>query len=213
VKVITLPDAYSGKIVTAEQMREFDRRAEEEFGVPSIVLMENAGCHVAQAVRALLGDVTGRRVTVIAGRGNNGGDGFVAARLLHEAGADVSVFLLADPADVSGDAKINLDLLLGAKVPVESAQSMSKIESALVHSEAVVDAIFGTGLRGDITGLASDVINAINTCSGPVVAVDIPSGLDADTGRILGVCVRADCTVTFALPKIGLMTYPGASGS
>lgn len=210
MKVITLPDAYSGKIVTAEQMREFDRRAQEEFGVPSITLMENAGRGVAEAVRALLDSLTGRRVTVIAGRGNNGGDGSVAARLLHDSRAEVSVFLLADPADVSGDAKTNLDLLLRAKVPLKPIQSASEIESALLDSEVVVDAIFGTGLRGDITGLASDVIDAINTCGRPVVAVDIPSGLDADTGRIWGVCVRADCTVTFALPKTGLMTYPGA---
>lgn len=205
-----MPQPYSGKIVTAEQMREFDRRAQDDFGVPSLTLMENAGRSVAEAARSMLDGAIGRRVAVIAGRGNNGGDGFVAARLLHDARAKVTVFLLADPADVSGDAKTNLDILLKAKIPLKPIQTASVHESALRDSEIVVDAIFGTGLRGEVTGLASDVIRAINACGRPVVAVDLPSGLDADTGRIWGVCVRADCTVTFALPKIGMMIYPGA---
>ena len=212
-----MPDTYgavplpAGKVATAEQMRELDRRAAEDFGVPSIVLMENAGRHVFEAVRELLGSVAGRRVTVAAGRGNNGGDGFVAARHLRDAGADVSVLLLADPADVKGDAKANLDILLKTGLPVNSIQSASEIESVLIHSHAIIDAIFGTGLRGEVEGLPADVIRAVNASRRPVVAADVPSGLDADTGRIWGVCVSADCTVTFALPKIGLLTYPGAA--
>jgi ADP-dependent NAD(P)H-hydrate dehydratase / NAD(P)H-hydrate epimerase len=202
---------YTGKVATAEQMREFDRRAAEEFGVPSIVLMENAGRHVAKTVMDAYGPVTGRRITVVAGRGNNGGDGFVAARHLRDAGADVEVLLLADPSDVKGDAKINLDILLKSKQPVGSNPSLSEMESILVHSHVIIDAIFGTGLRDEIKGPAADAIHAMNASARPVVAVDLPSGLDADTGKVWGVCVKADFTVTFALPKIGLYTYPGAA--
>lgn len=199
------------KVATAEQMREFDRRASEEFGVPSIVLMENAGRSVFEAVRDALGDLADMRVTIVAGRGNNGGDGFVVARHLREAGTRVSVFLLGSPEEVKGDARTNLDMLLESGVAVTSVKSSDDITVALSDGHAVVDAVFGTGLRGEVTGLPADVIRAINAAGKPVVAVDIPSGMDADTGEILGVCVDADCTVTFALPKIGLLTYPGAA--
>ena len=206
----TIP-LYARKAATAEQMRDFDRRAEQEFGVPSSVLMENAGRHVSEAIRDMLGSVRGKRIAIVAGAGNNGGDGFVAARHLHDAGAEAAIFLLGDPASVKGDAKINLDILLKTGFTVKSVQSASELEAPLAHSDAVVDAIFGTGLRGEVRGLAAEVIQAINASGRPVVAVDVPSGLDADTGQILGVCVNADRTVTFALPKIGLLAYPGAS--
>lgn len=198
------------KVATAEQMREFDRRASEEFGVPSIVLMENAGRSVFEVVRDRLGDLSGKHVTIVVGRGNNGGDGFVVARHLREAGARVSIFLLGKPEDIRGDAKANLDILLESGVEVPSITSSDEITAALADSHAVVDALFGTGLRGEVTGLPADVIRGVNAAGKPTVAVDIPSGMDADTGEILGVCVDADCTVTFALPKIGLLTYPGA---
>ena len=198
------------KVATSEQMRGFDRRASDEFGVPSLVLMENAGRGVFEAVRDILGDLVGKRVTVVAGRGNNGGDGFVVARHLRDAGARVSVFLLGKPEDVRGEAKANLDILLESGVQVPSITSADEITVSLSNSHAIVDAVFGTGLHGEVTGLAADVVQAINSARKTIIAVDIPSGMDADTGEILGVCVKADCTVTFALPKIGLLTYPGA---
>lgn len=198
------------RIATGQQMREFDRRAVEEFGVPSIVLMENAGRHVADVVRTLLTTLTGKRVCIVSGKGNNGGDGFVAARHLRDNGAQVSVLLLGDPADVKGDARVNLDILLKSGGQVESLTTAARLSSVLARSHAVVDAIFGTGLRGEVTGLPAEIIETINESGVPVVAVDLPSGLDADSGRIWGVCVRANQTVTFALPKIGLLSYPGA---
>lgn len=202
---------YSGKVATADQMRRFDTAAIEEYGVPGVILMENAGRHVFEAVRDLLGTVSGRMVTVVSGRGNNGGDGFVAARHLREAGALVRVFLIGDPGDVKGDAKVNLDALMSGGQVVESVKSAADMKPALAGCNVVLDAIFGTGLKGDIEGLAADAIMEINGCGRPVVAVDMPSGLDADTGRVLGVCVEADFTVTFALPKLGHFMYPGAS--
>lgn len=202
---VTLP---AGKVVTARQMGDFDHRAVEEFGVPSLDLMENAGRHVFEVANSMLRG-QGKAV-VVAGRGNNGGDGLVAARLLHETGVDVSVFLLSDPSNIRGDAKVNLDRLLKF-VPVRSIDSVSELDTPLKEAQLIIDAIFGTGLKGEVTGLAADAIRAVNSSGKPVVAVDLPSGLDADTGRIWGVCVKADCTITFALPKIGLLTYPGAA--
>ncbi|MHB1001235.1 MAG: NAD(P)H-hydrate dehydratase [Armatimonadota bacterium] len=204
-----IPD-YAVKLSTAAQMREFDRRAIEEYGIPGIVLMENAGRHVYQVVYDILVPLAGQHVTVIAGKGNNGGDGFVAARHLRDAGACIDLFLIGDPSSVKGDARINLDILLKTGMKVNTLNSISDLDISLERSHAVIDAIFGTGLKGDVTGLAADVIDAVNSCGKPVIAVDIPSGLDADTGRIWGTCVEADYTVTFALPKIGLFTYPGA---
>jgi len=189
-------------------MREFDRRAVEEFGVPSIVLMENAGKHVFKAACHLLGDVNGQRVSIVAGRGNNGGDGFVAARLLKEAGALVTVFLIGNTSEVKGDAAVNLDILLTTGMEITPITPSTQLTGLFANSHLIIDAIFGTGLKGDITGLPAQVIENINSANCPVISVDIPSGLDADTGEILGVCVKANCTVTFALPKIGLVLRP-----
>ncbi len=199
---------YIGKVATSAQMRKFDRRAVEEFGIPSLTLMENAGRRVAETAASEFGPLTGKRVTILAGRGNNGGDGFVVARYLKDSGAKIRVFLLAAKDDVKGDARVNLDKL---DLPVEANPAMNEIRAALVDSDLVIDAILGTGIRDDVRGLAADVIEAMNNSVCKVLAVDLPSGLDTDNGRICGVCVRADCTVTFALPKIGLYTYPGAS--
>ncbi|HEY3298030.1 MAG TPA: NAD(P)H-hydrate dehydratase [Armatimonadota bacterium] len=198
------------KISTSDQMREFDSRAVEEFGVPSIVLMENAGRLTSDVACRLLGTPLGKRICVLAGKGNNGGDGFVAARHLRDAGAQVSVFLVGHHSGVKGDARINLDSLLKTGLEVTPANSLSDVKCSLAESDLIIDAIFGTGLTGDVKGFPAELIKAVNSSSCPVLAVDIPSGLDADTGKILGVCVEADCTVTFALPKVGLLTYPGA---
>lgn len=201
---------HTVKVSTAEQMREFDRLAVEEFGIPSIVLMENAGRHVADAVRTLLCDSTGR-VAIIAGKGNNGGDSFVAARHLRDEGVRVSVLLLCNPADVKGDARINLDILLRTGTSITPVKSPDDLRLHFLESDLLVDAIFGTGLRGDITGLTAEVIELMNSSHRPIVSVDLPSGLDADTGKVWGTCIDASQTVTFALPKLGLVTYPGAS--
>lgn len=198
------------RIVTAEQMRELDRRATEEFGVPSIILMENAGLRTFDAAYRMLSEVDGYRVTIVAGRGNNGGDGFVVARHMRQVGADVRVLLVGKAEDIKGDAKVNLEIAARSGIPIEEVTDIDRVRTALAHSDLVVDALFGTGIRGEITGLPGEIIDAINECERPVLAVDLPSGLDADTGEICGRCVRADETVTFGLPKIGLAIYPGA---
>ena len=198
------------KLVTAGQMRELDRRATEQYGIPSILLMENAGLRTFDIACEMIGDASGKRVVVIAGKGNNGGDGFCIARHLANAGADVQCFLAGKIEEVRGDARINLDTALKMNISVEEISNTEPIGMPLLHANLVIDALLGTGIKGEVTGLAADIIDAINACGKPVLSVDVPSGLISDTGQIAGKCVRAARTVTYALPKIGLLTYPGA---
>jgi NAD(P)H-hydrate epimerase len=172
--------------------------------------MENAGLRTFDVVFGMLEELGGSKVLVICGRGNNGGDGFVVARHLHQAGVEVLVLLIGKTDDVKGDALVNLQIALKSGIPVEEVSDIEQAEDALRECDLVVDAIFGTGIRGEITGLPGEIIDAVNDSGLPVVAVDLPSGLDADTGRIGGRCIDAVATVTFGLPKIGLATYPGA---
>lgn len=198
------------KVASAAQMREMDRRTIEDFGVPSVVLMENAALRVVEEIVRRWAPLGGKRVAVVCGKGNNGGDGLAIARhLVTRFGANVTVWLAADPEGLTGDAKINCDMA------VKFGLSVRRVEAGpgppLNQSDLVVDALLGTGLKGAVTGLAADLINGMNDCGRPVVAVDLPSGLDVDTGRVDGPCVRATLTVTFALPKFGLLVFPGAS--
>ncbi len=189
---------------TAEQMREIDRRAVAEYGIPSLLLMENAGRAVAQRALSLLEAGRGP-VVVLCGKGNNGGDGFVAARHLWNRGLPVRCFLAGAREEVRGDARVMLDLLGPLGLPVEPFGE----DTALPGAALVVDALLGTGFRGTPLGAIGAAIRAANASGAPVLAVDVPSGLDADTGRPAEPCVRAAETVTFGLPKLGLIQYPG----
>ncbi|MGC8862144.1 MAG: NAD(P)H-hydrate dehydratase [Armatimonadota bacterium] len=205
-------------LVTAEQMRELDRLATEKYGIPSLLLMENAGRAVADTAAEMLGDVRGKHVVVVCGPGNNGGDGFVAARHLHNAGADVRLAYFGDRSKARGDALVNLEIAEKMGLAIDMSGSIRRLRTSLERAELVIDALLGTGIKGELRGDLGEVIGCINLNTGaPVLAVDIPSGVDADTGRTWGPSSRAaqeavdaDCTVTFGLPKIGLVTYPGA---
>lgn len=203
------------KVVTAEEMASLDRLASSEYGVPSLLLMENAGLRVVEVIRQHFGGrLAGRRVIIFAGRGNNGGDGLVVGRHLLNQGAEVKVFLLARPEEVRGDAAINLGIYqkMGGKLyPLHEEKDLQRVDIALLYAEMVVDAIYGTGFKGAALGLAGEVIKMLGDTGVPVVAVDLPSGLEANTGRVHGPCVRATYTVTFALPKLGHYLYPGAA--
>jgi NAD(P)H-hydrate epimerase len=201
------------RIVTAEAMRRLDRKTIEEAGIPGMVLMENAGRGAAGEILRSYPLIAGGKVAVVAGKGNNGGDGMVIARYLINRGCAVTVLLLASPEGVAGDARANLDILLRMKADIREVSRPDAWRTARTELPAcglIVDAIFGTGLASDVSDPAREVINDINAAGVPVVSVDLPSGLHADTGRVLGACVKADLTVTFALPKAGLFMYPGA---
>jgi NAD(P)H-hydrate epimerase len=182
-------------------MRSIDGRAVAEFGMPSLLLMENAGRAVAQrAWERLEGRGT---VRVLCGKGNNGGDGFVAARHLHNRGLDVACYLAGASADLRGDARANLDLALRLGIPVRE-----EVPDRL-DGDLILDALLGTGFRGEPRGAIAELIRRANDCGLPLLAVDVPSGLDADTGQAPGEVVRARETVTFGLPKLGLLSHPG----
>ena len=200
------------KIVSAAQMRAIDRRAIEEMGVPGLILMENAGINVVRAIQERHGGkVAGLRVNVFAGKGNNGGDGLAAARHLSNLGAQVTVFLAADPAQIKGDAKVNLNAFAGmggAVKRLDEGRQLRAHKLKFMHASVVVDALFGTGFTGAPGGLNAQVIEIMNQFGAFKVAVDIPSGLAADSGAAPSVCFRADVTVAFGLPKIAHVTSP-----
>jgi hydroxyethylthiazole kinase-like uncharacterized protein yjeF len=206
-------------LLNAAAMRELDRYTITALGVPGMVLMEAAGRACADAVRAVLhtsrAERTNRspRVAVICGKGNNGGDGMVAARHLHHAGIAVTVLLLAEPKALAGDAATNRDILTQSGVPLHPVLAEASVrELALSSFDVLLDAIFGTGLSDRVqpNSLPAVMIEAMNRSGRPIVAVDLPSGLSCDTGCPLGTAVQATKTVTFGYPKPGQVLYPGA---
>lgn len=196
------------KLVTVAQMREMDRKTIEEYGLPGMVLMENAGRAVAEAAWELL-PTDGGRVLVIAGKGNNGGDGFVAARHLNARGVEVAVLLLCSAEELKGDAATNCHYAQQIEITVLEKPDDETIIGAIELADVIVDAILGTGLNGEVQGRAREVIEMLEFAAAPIVAVDIPSGLHADTGQVLGAAVEAHLTTSFALAKSGLVQYPG----
>jgi len=192
-------------------MREADRRTIEEIGVPSLVLMENAGRQVVAAIEAAFDDLALRHVAILCGRGNNGGDGFVVARTLAQRDVACSVFLLGQVADVRGDARVNLEMLgrLGITVvEVTDAQAWELHYSEISRSDLIVDALFGTGLKTALSGLYETVVADVNASPIPVVSVDLPTGLLADTHQVVGQAIEATLTVTMAAPKLPLVLPP-----
>ena len=200
------------RLVTAEQMRTLDRRTIEETGIPGVVLMENAGRTAFQIIHEIFSPFCGKKVLIFAGRGNNGGDGFVLARYFLEAGAFVEVLLLSTMDKVGGDARINLEICRNMGIPIQevtSEEDLSPAQERWSQAYLLVDALLGTGLNSEVRGLFATAIELMNHLPTPVVSVDIPSGLDSDRGVMLGTAVQADLTVTFGFPKIGHAVYPG----
>lgn len=195
------------KVVTAAQMRKIDKDTIEGIGIPGIVLMETAGSEIVRAIERHY--PTAQRIGVFVGKGNNGGDGLVIARQLAHAGREVQIFLVSPAESFTGEAHTNLDIAKSLGLQIEEILTDSTSIHA-IRCELLVDTIFGTGLRGAVQEPISNIINAINNLSIPILAVDLPSGLDADTGDPLGTCVQADRTVTIGLPKRGLLVHPGA---
>ncbi|MBM3310739.1 MAG: NAD(P)H-hydrate dehydratase [Candidatus Aminicenantes bacterium] len=201
------------KILTSAEMRDIDRTAIEEVGIPGPVLMENAGIRVVDLLLARFPKADRERVVVVAGRGNNGGDGFVVARHLRNRRGKPTVLLLAPKDEVKGDAALNLAVAEKSGVDVVDASTelcWKKARPTLAQATVIVDAIFGTGLTKPAEGLFATAIDDINRAGGFKIAVDIPSGLSSDTFRLVGPAVKADLTVALAAPKIGHVFPPAA---
>ncbi len=199
-------------VMSRQEVRDFDAWAIREMQIPGVVLMENAGRSCADVIVQRLGG-HGGRVCIFCGSGNNGGDGFVIARHLFNHGIGVRVVLCTDPEKISGDARINYDICRNMNLSIEtldmnSASAPKAIEAHVLDCDLLVDAILGTGLSGELKGPAALLISCLNAHNLPIVAVDIPSGLECDTGLPLPVCIEAVATVTFAALKKGFVINP-----
>jgi len=207
------------EVVNASQMQEIDA-ATISRGVPGLLLMEQAGTLAARAMTEAFGfkcgpksgSMAGKRVIILCGKGNNGGDGFVVGRHLLGNGANVTCLLAGDKASVNGDAGTNLAAYVGLGGSLETADQITpeRLRDHLNQADLVVDALFGTGLNQPLRAPALDWVTALHQVAVPVVSIDIPSGIDANSGAVLGTAVRADLTVTFARPKLGHFITPGA---
>lgn len=197
-------------VMTRDEVRGFDSWAINTLGVPGVVLMENAGRSCAQLIREKLSDVVRPKVCIFCGTGNNGGDGYVIARHLLNRGFEVVVVICGERSKIRGDAKVNLDILEGLGQPIEQLNLeqndiAGRIGNFAAGADMIVDGLFGTGLKGQLSERYRQLIEAINSQRSPILAIDIPSGLDCDSGQPLGAAVKASCTVTFVAVKKGFV--------
>ncbi|MCJ7497371.1 MAG: NAD(P)H-hydrate dehydratase [candidate division Zixibacteria bacterium] len=199
------------KLVTSEQMRKIDKTTIEEIGIPGLELMEKAGLGLALLAKKILNEkVEDEKVVIFCGKGNNGGDGFVVGRYLASWGAEVEFYLLGKKEEVKDNALVNLKKAIDLNLPLKEVLKEKELPSEL-KANLIVDAIFGTGFKGKTSGVEEKAILLMNSTPIKVLSIDIPSGLDADTGLVEGVCVKADATPTMGLPKIGQFFFPGKS--
>jgi hydroxyethylthiazole kinase-like uncharacterized protein yjeF len=196
------------KVSRVAEMRNLDRRSMDDFGITQEMLMENAGEAAYFVILDEFG-VKGKKFVIFCGMGNNGGDGFVVARKIHSTGGEVRVFFLGERGKLEGAAKKNFDIISRMPIEVSDVQSIEQMKEATSDCDAIVDAIFGTGLSREVTGIYEDAIQLINESKKKVFSIDIPSGVNGDTGQVMGSAVRSSYTITYGLPKIGNMLYPG----
>lgn len=196
------------KLSTVEEMRNLDKCSIEEYGFPQEVLMENAGNAAYFIILKNFG-IKNKSFIVFCGIGNNGGDGLVVARKIHSNGGNVKVYLLGDEKKFKGAAKTNFEIASKIPLNIEHVESIEAVKLGIVHADAIVDAIFGTGLVRDVGGTYKDVIQLINESGKRVFSIDIPSGINGNTGKIMSVAVKSDYTTTYGLPKLGTVLYPG----
>jgi NAD(P)H-hydrate epimerase len=201
------------RLVKASEIKEMDRLTIAEIGIPGVVLMENAARGASRVFLAHFAPPANSHVLILCGRGNNGGDGYVMARVLSEAGLKVTLLVFAEFQRIAGDALVNLEIFrrMGRDISeVTSERQWKKQRRLLKDCDFVIDALLGTGISSSVRGLYGKVIEDVNRADKPVTAIDIPSGLNADTGQVMGVAVQADLTITFGFPKLGQLVFPGA---
>ena len=196
------------KLANVEEMRLMDQRAMKELGISEEILMENAALAAIHLLQKEFG-IRGKNFVIFCGVGNNGGDGLAVARLIHSNGGSARVYLIGDSKKYRGAAKTNLDIISKLPVDIVSLEAAADVRRDVTHCDMVIDAIFGTGLDREVKGLAADVIDLINKSSQKVLSLDIPSGVNGNTGEVMGTAVKANYTATFGLPKIGNLLYPG----
>ncbi|MDP7636712.1 MAG: NAD(P)H-hydrate epimerase [Phycisphaerae bacterium] len=191
--------------LSRDQVRTIDRTAIEVLGIPGVILMENAGRNCADAVEEFIGGTAEKSIVVVSGAGNNGGDGYVVARHLAVRGSRVVTFITCPPEKITGDAAVNLSIIAKLRHDIRqlAGGEIARLGEALKSFDVIVDAVGGTGIRGALRGDAAAAVEQINAAGRPVVAVDIPTGLDCDTGQADGPAVRAKLTVTFLARKKG----------
>lgn len=202
------------KFVSTAQMREIDRVSIEEFGIPETILMENAGLESLYYLDECLGGLHGKRIAVFCGKGNNGGDGFVLARHLHIMGVDCVAYLLASKDDLKGDAKLNQEIFskIGGRIKeLKSDSDIKKHKIPILHADAYVDALLGTGITAPLDGIYKTVVEKMNEWKRFCLALDIPTGLSSDGGAKMGLHVKADATIAYGFPKTGMAFYPAAA--
>ncbi|MGI5922230.1 MAG: NAD(P)H-hydrate dehydratase [Syntrophomonadaceae bacterium] len=200
------------KLLTAQEMKSIDARASSEFGIPSLILMENAGIRVVETIDETLVTPKGKTVVILAGKGNNGGDGLVIARHLINAGVNVDTFIMGSPEEMTPDTFTNYSILARMTdriYPLQEDKDLDRLMLSLFICDLIVDAMYGIGFKGSLNDFDARVVKMANWCKSPIIAVDIPSGVEADTGKVHGEAIQAWQTVTFALPKIGLVLEPG----
>lgn len=203
-------------VMSRDEVRAFDAWAINELGIPGVVLMENAGRSCAELIKDKLASVTKPKVCIFCGTGNNGGDGYVIARHLLNSGFEVVVVICGNRSKVKGDAKINLDILEGLGQSIEQldlsgSDISSRVGAFAAGANMLVDGLFGTGLSGQLSNEYKELIESINAQHCPILAVDIPSGLDCDSGEPLGAAIRASYTVTFVAVKRGFKAAKAAA--
>ena len=211
MKKFDLTHAENFVVMSRSEVRRFDAWAINDLKIPGVVLMENAGRSCAELIIARLNNIDSPKVCIFCGIGNNGGDGYVIARHLANAAIESSVVICGDKNRVKGDALINLNIIEGMNLPIHRldmapGQIGDQVKEFAHGCHMLVDALFGTGLRGELTPPYRELIDAVNACNLPVLAVDIPSGIDCDTGRPLAEAIEAADTVTFAAVKKGFVT-------
>jgi len=202
---------FSGKYITPKAMQRLDLLAQEKYGIPSLILMENAGRSAADVVWKMLGKKK-KSVVVVCGSGNNGGDGLVCARHLINRGAEAGIFMIGGEKELKTDVRINSDILKKSGYNVRRIRGnrgLSALAGALKRCTIVVDAIFGIGFHGEVREPHASIIERINRAKKPVAALDVPSGLDALSGRASQPCIKARSTITFGFPKTGLIRNDG----
>jgi len=203
------------KVVTGEIMKNIDKLTVDNFGIPSIVLMENAALSVVKVIKDCIKTISSPNIVIVAGKGNNGGDGFAIARHLYQSGLNTNIIFLGSSNNIAGDALINYNITKKLNIPtliVKTKKEFSTAKKIIEKADIVVDSLLGTGLKGKVDGIIKDFIVLVNENSKYTIAVDIPSGINSENGHIQGEAIKADLTVTFALIKQGLILNSDYTG-